>query len=407
MDQGEIADAVADYALRTARWIVDSFGPRPPASEGERRAQEFLRGELEPVADGAVAIESFSVAAKAFLAVPPVTGLLVAGAIAGWWVSPWLALAMSSAAMLILVGEVGRYRQLIDPVFPKGTSYNVLGRQRPSGKIARRLVLNAHPDAAYEWRWHYLLPRVFPLIIYYGFATITIPFFVDVVAVALEFAGALGPRSRVAMGLVQLVFAPGALIGITFTSFRRVSPGANDNLSGALIVVGLAKHLRAGGRRLENTELVYLITGSEEAGLRGAKAFTRRHAGDFDDVPTVVVTLDTIRDLAHLHVYDRDRNGTVRHDPAACRWLRDAGRRRGRDIGYASVHLGSTDAAAFTLAGMSAAALCAMDPHPADYYHNRRDHPDNMSRECLRETTAILLEAIDRYDRHGLGAVEE
>ena len=56
---------------------------------------------------------------------------------------------------------------------------------------------------------------------------------------------------------------------------------------------------------------------------------------------------------------------------------------------------------------MPAAALCAMDPYPADYYHNRRDHPDNMSRECLRETTAILLEAIDRYDRHGLEADEE
>jgi hypothetical protein len=40
MDQGEIADAVAAYALRTARSIVDSFGPRPPASDAERRAQE-------------------------------------------------------------------------------------------------------------------------------------------------------------------------------------------------------------------------------------------------------------------------------------------------------------------------------------------------------------------------------
>ena len=164
------------------------------------------------------------------------------------------------------------------------------------------------------------------------------------------------------MGLAQLAFVPGAVSGIWFTSFRHVSPGANDDLSGALLVAGLAKYLRAGGIQPEHTELVYLITGSEEAGLRGAKAFTRRHRDDWRDVPTVVVTLDTIRDLDHLHVYNRDRNGTVRHDPLVCQLLHDAGRRCGVELGYATVYLGSSDAAAFTLAGHRAAALCAWIP---------------------------------------------
>ena len=256
---------------------------------------------------------------------PAVTGLLLAGAIGGWWVSPWLAMVMSATAVLIVVGELGCYRQLIDPVFPKGTSHNVRATQQPSGKVLRRLVLNAHPDAAYEWRWHYWFPRTFPLLVGCGFATIVAVFLIDVAAVALDSVGALAPGPRTALGLVQLAFVPGALIGITFTSFRHVSPGANDNLSGALIVVGLAKHLRAGGRRLKNTELVYLITGSEEAGLRGAKAFMRRHAGDFRDVPTAVVTLDTIRDLAHLHVY---RRRPQRHRSARPRRLPVAARRR-------------------------------------------------------------------------------
>ncbi len=166
--------------------------------------------------------------------------------------------------------------------------------------------------------------------------------------------------------------------------------------------MGLAKCLRANDLQLEHTELVYLITGSEEAGLQRHKAFTHRHANGWEDVPTAVVTLDTIRDLEHLHVYSRDRNGTVRHDMGVCRWLHDAGQRCGLELGYASVFLGSTDATAFTLAGIRSAALCAMDPRPADYYHNRRDCPDNMSQDCIRKTVEILMEGIRRYDQHGL-----
>ena len=128
----------------------------------------------------------------------------------------------------------------------------------------------------------------------------------------------------------------------------------------------------------------------------------REHTGDWDDVPTAVITLDTMRDLDHLHVYNRDRNGTVRHDPVVCRWLHDVGQKCGLELGYASVYLGSTDATAFTLARIPAAALCAMDPSPAEYYHNRRDCPDNMSGECIGKTVEILVEGIRRYDQHGL-----
>ncbi len=398
----DLVDRAADYVLQAARQVVDSFGPRPPGSDGEEQAQRFLRDELEPVTDGPVRFEAFPVAQKAFFATPRITGALLFGAIVGWWISPWLALQISAVAIVILYCELGLYWQLIDPLFPKRTSHNVLGTQRPSGKVLRRLVLNAHADAAYEWRWHYRFPRVFPFLVWYAFASGAIVFCAGAAVVALECCGAGSPELRTVVGLSQLAFVPGIFIAIWFTSFRQVSPGANDDLSGALIITGLAKYLRASGLQLENTELIYLITGSEEAGLRGAKAFTRRLKDDWQDVPTAVVTLDTIRDLNHLRVYTRDRNGSVRHDPAVCQWLHDAGRRCGLEMGYASVYLGSTDATVFTLAGIPAAALCAMDPRPADYYHNRRDCPDNMDRECIRKTIEVVLEGIRQYDQHGL-----
>ncbi len=402
MRSPEVVDRCTEYVLASARHVVGVCGPRAAGSDGERRAQEYFQRELEPAVDGPVTVDAFPVAPRAFAAAPLVSGLFLLGAILSWWVSLAWAMALSTLSVVTLVVEVGLYWQLLDPLFPQRSSHNVLGIQRPSGPALRRLVLNAHADAAYEWRWLHLWPARFPLLVYYSLASVAIVFCTNAVMVAGECCGVHTGGLRTAVGLAELAFVPGAVIGIGFISFSRVSPGANDDLSGAAIVIGLAKHLRACGLRPEHTELAYLITGSEEAGLRGAKAFMDRHAEAWQDVPTVFITLDTIRDLEHLHVYNRDRNATVRHDPLLCQLLHDAGRRCGRELGYASVYLGSTDATAFTLSGHRAAALCAMDPRPADYYHNRRDCPDNMSSPCIRAVIEIVLEAIVEYDRHGL-----
>jgi aminopeptidase YwaD len=151
---------------------------------------------------------------------------------------------------------------------------------------------------------------------------------------------------------------------------------------------------------------VYLITGSEEAGLRGAKAYARRHRREWQDVETIVISLDTMRDLPYLYIFSRDQNGLVAHDPRVCRLLQDAGRRCGLELRLACIFIGSSDAAAFSQAGIPAAALCAMDPHPAAYYHNRRDNWDNMDPLCIRKTAELLLAAIEEYDVKGL-AIEQ
>lgn len=84
----DLADNTADYVLQTARQVVDSFGPRPPGSDGEERAQRFLQDELARVTDGPVRFEAFPVAQKAFFSTPRITGALLFEAIVGWWVSP-------------------------------------------------------------------------------------------------------------------------------------------------------------------------------------------------------------------------------------------------------------------------------------------------------------------------------
>lgn len=401
----EALDDWAAYVVAMAREVIESIGPRPPASEGETRAQLFVRDQLRSWVDGTVEVERFRVAPKAFMSMPQATGLLLAAATICQWGSPWLTAGFSLLAVLVILFELILYRPFLDPLCRKRTSHNVIAVQAPSGNITRRLVLNAHPDAAYEWRLLCRFPAIFPLLMFYSLVGLMVIICVDLLRPFFDGAGTAGAFGT-AIEVTRWAFVPSILVGLTFTSFSRVSPGANDNLSGVFAITGLARYLRQTGIRLDCTELVYLVTGSEEAGLRGAKAYLQRHAAPWRDVPTILITLDTLRDLEHLKVYNRDRNGLVQHNAAVCSLLHDAGSRCGLELDYATVILGASDAAAFSEVGIASAALCAMDPRPADYYHNRRDHWDNMSVECIRKTCELLLDAVRQYDRHGLARPE-
>ena len=77
---------------------------------------------------------------------------------------------------------------------------------------------------------------------------------------------------------------------------------------------GFLEGLKEEGIEFENTEVGVILTGSEEAGLRGAKAWCAAHKGEFDDVPTFIFSYDTIHDPKYLMTNYRDLNGTVKAD---------------------------------------------------------------------------------------------
>jgi len=393
--------ACAAYIVERARHVIETFGPRPPGSEAEAATQHLVKEELAEYC-GDAWIEPFSVAQKAFMSVPRVVASLLMLSMLGWFASPWLALAFTLAGFAVLFFELIRYREFIDFLFIRKKSYNVWARHSPNGPVQRRVVLNAHPDAAYEWRFNYKYPKYFFIFSAGGIVALLIKLVLDVsFVVAGGWSGAY-EGLWLWIGLGQLLLLPSALASFFYSDFGEVSPGASDNLSGTFLVTGIAKFLHESGVRPENTEIEYLVTGSEEAGLRGAKAHMALHSEEYRDVETIFFALDTFRELEHLTVYNRDLNGTLRHDPGVCALLRDAGKEAGCDLPFGSVYVGSSDGTAFAQAGHKAAALVAMDPAPAHYYHNRRDTWEDLDRPCLEKVVEVVCNAIVRYDREGL-----
>ncbi len=391
------------YMVDTIRRICEEFGPRLPGSAGEKRCQEFLRDELAS-AGYSPEIEPFPVSQTGFMAAPVVAGWLGVLSIPAYWCDPRLAMGLTLLAVAVFVAEIISYRHILTPFFPRHTSHNLYAKLAPSGPMRRRIILAGHADAVYEWRYQQMFPRFF---MYFGqVAVLSITYLLVTTVATVMFCRGQAPAGGFWwwVGMSQLLALPGVLIAATFTRFGVVAPGAVDNLSGALVSVGLARQFKQAGIVPENTEIIFMVTGSEEAGLCGADAYMRRHRTEWTDVETVFVALESFRELEHLMVYNRDLNGSKRHHPGLCALLQKAMRQNGLDRGFGTVHVGATDAAAFTRVGLPAAAMVGMDPRPAHYYHCRRDTWEILDEECLFKTAQVLSTALEDYDRNGLPA---
>ena len=198
-----------------------------------------------------------------------------------------------------------------------------------------------------------------------------------------------------------LLFLP-FFIAVWFTfNPKIVVDGANDNLSGCYMGIALLREMEQHGISLKNTEVGVILTGSEEAGLRGAKAWSAAHQDEYRDVPTFIVTFDTIHDPCFLAVNDYDLNGTVKADAAlSSAFLQAAG-----DVnvpcqrGCVPLLGGATDSAAFTQGGFRSVGITGLNHKLENYYHTRKDSYNNLNEEGLEnccKATVRLLELIDQ-----------
>ena len=99
----------------------------------------------------------------------------------------------------------------------------------------------------------------------------------------------------------------------------------------------------------ENTEVVCMLAGSEEAGLRGAKAFAEAYKDKLREggVETVFLGLETFRDAPYMSACHRDLSGTVKHHAGMVKLLdKAAAPYMEKPLVHQSIFIGASDAAA-------------------------------------------------------------
>ncbi len=396
-----------NYAIKNIKTICKSFGPRPVGSEAELQAQEYLAKELETTCD-TVLREEYKCSDKAFMSWVPIGAiLLVLSAIFFTLGIPAASLAGGCLALFLIVAEFIFYKPVLDVFFPKKTSMNVTGIRKASGETKRRIIFSGHVDSAFEWTYTYHGGRpVVAGIIVTAVITILLNIGGGIYGI-IAGDGFVWTADNLALKIIAVVMyltVPVMIAAIFFCNYKRPVTGANDDLSGCMVSAAVLKFMEANNIRFENTEVVALMAGGEEAGLRGSKAWAKAHAAEMkaDGVETVFISLDTIREYDFMAIYDKDMTGMVKNDKRVASLVQQAAKNVEMDVPIKTIELGSTDAAAMSQAGIPATAFTAMDPSPARYYHTRLDTEDNLDPKTLEAGLKIALETAFLFDEQGI-----
>ena len=373
---------------------------RPTASQGERRAAEWLlaklrdhgaRGEIElDTAHGTFWWPLGLAAGGALLAgIATLRGRRVLGSA--------LAAAIGAAALDDLPPGERRFRRLL----PQKTATTVVTQMGPAD-AERTVVLVAHHDAAHAGLiYHPAIPEVI-----FGRAPWLLertdtspPLMAPAVAIpALIGAGALsGNRALVKTGMALGAVSAALLADI---GSRETVTGANDNATGVALLVAMARTLAE--RPTENVR-VMLVSTSEEALCEGMQAFARRHFTELPRESTFFLSLDTLGS-PHLLVLRGEGMIRMREYPARSLELLDGlAEELGIDL-FPNLRLRNATDGIFPLAaGYECASLCSCTDlkQPANY-HWPTDVPENVDYGTVADAVRLTESLVRRLDERWL-----
>ncbi len=401
-----------DFIKDGIETVCGRFKGRAAGSKSEYACQKYFARELQKWSDR-VETEAFRLHPKAFLgwillcasAELLAIVLLWIGAVSGRKGVLCTALLLTAFSACLAWFEFFRYREFIDFLFPAATSHNVYAVRESEEAPKRRIIFGGHADAAYEFTFVRKANGTLcvPLIVLSVTGVICLLAASAVSTGAAWKKSSLSRRIRTGAAIVATAFAPVFVLFLFFTNWKCVTDGANDNLSACYAAFAVMRHLEEHRIRFKNTEVCCLITGSEEAGLRGAKAFAKRHRQELTEVETVFIAMDTLRETGQLQVYTNGMLGMQRSSEAVGDLVLRAARDCGAELRLAKPYPGAVDSDAFAQAGLLACGLCGVDHDPKPYYHTRLDTADNIDPDCIELCARICLRAAELYDRRGIG----
>ena len=388
-----------NYTVREIKKICKTIGPRLAGSPQEHEAQKHIAEEMKTCCDE-VTIEDFKLSPEAFMSWVKIDGILIILSVIFTFLNlAVVSLVLTAAAIVFLFCEFLMYWEFYDKLFKKGTSHNTIGVRKAAGETKQRIIISGHCDSSHEWTYTRLGGA--PLLYAVGAYGIISMLYVFVSSILITF-NVVNPEIAEILKYVQIAAIPGAVLVLFFVNFNITVEGANDNLTGAIGSVAVLKYLKDNDIRFENTEVVAMSAGSEESGLRGSRAYVKRHMAELKEIPTVFIGLETFRDYDSMAVYARDMTGTVKMDARACALVKKAGEMAGVDLPYSSVFVGASDAAAVQKLGVPAVTLASMDPGPPRYYHTIGDTADNMDMKTVEKCLDIALNTVFLFDEKGL-----
>ena len=384
-------------AMRHLRHLAGSIGPRGSTTAHERQAAQYLRERFEaaglethwePFTAPVSGWRPFALAALAGLVSVALT--LVAGR-AGALLATLLMSVATASVFLEMYFRPNALRALVR----KGESQNVWARVPAAGEVARRVVLVGHLDT-HRTPWVFTSPgrlAFFKLVTTVGVAG----FVVGTLLFAL-----VGVFGVAALPWLKLPLVPVYLVVLGLTAQPDLTPftqGANDNASGAAVVLSLAERLARAP--LAHTEVWALGSGCEEVGSYGAQAFIARHREALADL--VAISIDNVGGRGAGVCYTSVEGMVFPLRPsrelfALAEEVRvERPELRAYPKPYTTLH---TDATAFMSHGVPTLSFVGLTPDGViPDWHQVCDTVERVDPTTVERTEAFVLELLQRLDR--------
>jgi Peptidase family M28 len=366
---------------------------RPSASEGERRAAEWLVARFAE--EGASArIEAEPAHGTYWWPLGLGAALGVLGGLAALRGRRLLGTLLGAIGAAGIADDFPPGQRRLRRVLAKRTTYNVVC-ELGDPDAERTVVVIAHHDSAHSGLVFH--PAIPPLADRLGLIEKTDtspPLMAPVVGgPALAALGALtGRRWLTKLGVF---LGLGSVAAMAEIGARKVVPGANDNGTSVVTLLALARSFTA--EPPQGVRVILLSTGSEESFSEGMKAFGERHFSDLPRDSTFFLCLESVGS-PHLLVLRGEGFLKMREYPARSLTFMDA---LAEELGiwlYPNLRLhNGTDGLEPACAGYETAVLagCTDLKQPANY-HWWHDLAENVEFATVADAVRLSEAAVRR-----------
>ena len=383
--------------------ISENIGPRLSGSEAEKRGAEAIAHYFEQIT-GNVQKETFWLHPMAFIGWIPVAGILgILGAIVFAWV-PWITLIITFLVLSFMIIQFIKYLSMFDFLFPRAKSQNIYSIvEPPSGEVKFTLIFSAHMDSSMEWPLNVKNPKSLRYKIFFGIGSAVVLLLLSILR-TLELI--IGPGFGVGFSLqwtdflvIPIVF--GFLYIVKFLSWntKRASPGAMDNLSGIAIAQTVTKYfITHPDQSPWNCRILLIGFGSEEAGLRGSRAFAKLHQNDLLKGAVWMMNIDGVGDAYSFNLLQGEIMLAEKYDEEFTAMLRTAYERAGVKYNTFWLDVGASDAISLIRLKKKAITFSAQDNSPRENYHTHLDTVDRIDPQAIEKMNEIVLDVVDQID---------
>ncbi|UCF61766.1 MAG: M28 family peptidase, partial [Anaerolineaceae bacterium] len=303
-----------------------------------------------------------------------------------------LAALISLVTFTSQILELSLHDNLLRRIVPKGDSQNVYAVLPPREEHKQDLVLIGHVDS-------HRTPLIFQSQAWVKAFTVlsVIVIVLGLAQVVLYIIGSFTSWSWIWPVTISTAIGAVIMVAIFIQADRTpFSHGANDNATGAGLILTLAQHFQ--NEPLQNTRVWLVCTGCEEVLLYGAIDFFRRHTSELKNPVAVVFEMLGCAGPAWLTSegiiipFKSDRTLVQLAEQIA-----QANPHLG--VYPSSIYGGVTEMAAAVRAGVPAITLDGMSPEGfAPYWHQVEDTYDKMDPEVMTRVYEYTWEYIKAID---------